>query len=75
VTLSEVQFVYGRSPHESEARALNVVRDVYGIRNLILNEKSRFIVVEYDSSRLTESDVCALLRAAGVPSSRDGHSG
>ena len=66
MTLLEVEFGYGRPPNESEARALNDVRDVYGMRNLVLDEKSRSIHVEYDASRLRKSDICALLRAAGV---------
>jgi hypothetical protein len=66
VTLSEVEFTYDTAPSESEARALDDVRVVYGIRNLIVREKSRCIAVEYDASRLKESEVCALLRAAGV---------
>lgn len=65
MTPIDTVFYYGSVPGELEIRALHEVREVYGIRQLVPNEKSRSIRVEYDASRLTENDVAALLREAG----------
>ncbi len=61
----EVTFFYGAPPGEAEARAFDQVRRVYGIRDLRLDEQRRAIEVEYDASRLSESDIAALLAEAG----------
>jgi len=53
-------------PGEAETRALHEVREVYGIRQLAPDEKTNSIMVEYDASRLSGSDVAALLREAGI---------
>jgi hypothetical protein len=47
-------------------RALDSVRDIYGIRKLKLNEKDGIVRVEYDASRLKEPVVASLLRKAGL---------
>ena len=59
-------FFYGSSPGERGLRALDNIRDVYGIRQLSLDPRGRAIRVEYDASRLTRNDVGALLREAGI---------
>ncbi len=61
----EITFFYGAPPGEAEARAFDQVRRVYGIRNLRLDEQRRAIEVEYDASRLNESEIAALLAEAG----------
>jgi hypothetical protein len=66
MTPLDTTFYYGRAPGEAEMRALHEVREVYGIRRLVPDEKARLIRVEYDASRLTEDDVAALLREAGI---------
>jgi len=66
VTPIETTFYYGRPPAEAEVRALHDVREVYGIRRVQADDRSRAIRVEYDASRLTESDIVALLRQAGI---------
>ena len=65
MTTLDVTFFYGVPPGEAEARALDEVRRVYGIRVLRLDEERRAIEVEYDASRLSESDIAALLAEAG----------
>jgi hypothetical protein len=65
VTTLDVTFFYGAPPGEAEARALDQVRRVYGVRDLRLDEQRRAIAVEYDASRLNESDLAALLAKAG----------
>ena len=65
MTTLDITFFYGAPPGEAEARAFDRVRRVYGIRDLRLDEQRRAIEVEYDASRLNESDVAALLAEAG----------
>ncbi len=66
MTALDVVFRYGSPPGESEMRALNNMREVYGIRRILLDEKQQTIRVEYDASRLTEGIVAGLLRRAGI---------
>ena len=66
MTLVNGNFQYGSSPKESNWRAIDDIRDVYGIYRLSFDDKSHTIRVEYDASRLTKCTVAALLRDAGV---------
>ena len=66
MTAVEVAFRYGSPPGQREMRALDAVRDVYGIRRITFNEKEHAIRVEYDATRLKEDVVASLLRRAGV---------
>jgi hypothetical protein len=66
MTQLEVRFRYGSTPGEKEMRALDALRDVYGIRRISFDEKERMVRVEFDASRLKEPAVAALLRRAGV---------
>jgi hypothetical protein len=66
MTQLEVSFRYGSVPGEREMRALDSVRDVYGIRRLSFDPPGRIIRVEYDASRLKEPVVASLLRNAGI---------
>jgi hypothetical protein len=62
----EVSYRYPNPPNEAVMRALDSVREVYGIRKMNLNEKERIARVEYDASRLKEPVVANLLRKAGL---------
>ncbi len=66
MTALDVVFRYGTPPGESEMRAMNRMREVYGIRRILLDKKQQTIRIEYDASRLTEAIVAGLLRRAGV---------
>ena len=66
MTQLEVRFRYGATPGESELRALDTLRDVYGIRRVTFDEKDCIVRVEFDASRLKEPAVAALLRRAGI---------
>ena len=66
MTALDVVFRYGTPPSPRELRALDGVRDVYGIRRLSFNERDRTVRVEYDASRLNDSVVAGLLRDAGL---------
>lgn len=59
-------FFYNAPPGERVLRALDNVREVYGIRQILLDAKACAVRVEYDASRLTRDDVGALLREAGI---------
>jgi len=66
VTPVETTFHYGSPPGQAEVRALHEVREVYGIRRVQTDDRNSAIHVEYDASRLTENDIAALLREAGI---------
>jgi len=66
MTMMEVSFRYENSPTEAIMRAIDSVREVYGVRKVSLNEKERIARVEYDASRLKEPVVAHLLRKAGL---------
>jgi hypothetical protein len=66
MTQMEVSFRYGAVPGEREMRALDTIRDVYGIRRLSFDSVGRVIRVEYDASRLKEPVVASLLKRAGI---------
>jgi hypothetical protein len=66
MTAVDVYFRYGRTPTTAEMRALDRVREVYGIRRIKINEKDQTLRVEFDASRLKEDTVAALLRRAGL---------
>ena len=66
MTTIEVSFRYANSPTEAVMRAIDSVREVYGIRQVSLNQAERIARVEYDASRLKEPVVANLLRKAGL---------
>ena len=66
MTQMEVLYRYGVAPGEAEMRALDNVREVYGVRGIRFNEKERSVRVEYDASRFKEPVIAALLRQAGI---------
>ena len=47
-------------------RALDSVREVYGIQRTQFNEKEHIVRVLFDASRLNEDAVASLLRQAGL---------
>jgi hypothetical protein len=66
MTYLDVAFRYGASPGEREMRAIDGVREVYGVRKIEFDEKQRNVRVEFDASRLNEDAVAKLLRQAGI---------
>ena len=66
MTLLDLTFSYGSPPGERQLRALDEVREVYGVRCISFDEKAHTIRVEYDASRLSENDIAALLRDAAI---------
>jgi len=66
MTSLDVVFRYGRQPEAQELRAIDSLREVYGIRSVKFNEKEQTVRVDFDASRMNEDTVAALLRRAGV---------
>jgi len=66
MTYLEVVFRYGAAPGESALRAIDGMREVYGVRRVQFNEPERTVRVEFDASRLKTEAVARLLRQAGV---------
>lgn len=66
MTQLEVSYRYDATPGESAMRAIDNLREVYGIRRIAFNEKEKTVRVEFDASRLQEPTVAGLLRRAGV---------
>ncbi len=66
MTYLEVVFRYGAAPGENELRAIDSMREVYGIRRVQFSESERTVRVEFDASRLKADAVARLLRQAGV---------
>jgi len=66
MTQLEVAYRYGVTPGEAEMRALDSVREVYGIRRISFDPKERIVRVEFDASRFKEPVIAGLLRQAGL---------
>ncbi|HEU5341305.1 hypothetical protein [Edaphobacter sp.] len=66
MTQLDVLYRYGAPPTEAATLALGKVREVYGVRRLVVNEAEKTVRVEYDASRLNQSVIHQLLRRAGL---------
>jgi hypothetical protein len=66
MTYLEAAYRYQTPPGEAELRAIDTIREVYGILRLQFNEKERSVRVLFDASRLTSDAVVRLLRQAGI---------
>lgn len=66
MTYLDVMYRYGALPGESEMRAIDGMREVYGVRAVVFNEKERTVRVEFDASRFKEDVVASMLRQAGI---------
>ena len=66
MTQLEVAYRYVTPPTEATMRALDNVREVYGVRQITFNEAERIVRVEFDASRFKEPVVAGLLRRTGL---------
>jgi hypothetical protein len=66
MTYLEVVFRYCASPGESELRAIDGMREVYGVRRVKFDERERTVRVEFDASRMKVDAIAKLLRQAGI---------
>jgi hypothetical protein len=66
MTTVEVAFRYDKKPGPEELCAIDALREVYGIRRVVFNEKESTVRVEFDASRMKEDTIAGLLRQAGI---------
>lgn len=66
MTYLEAVYRYQSPPGEKELRAIDTVREVYGIQRIQFNEAQRTVRVLFDASRFKEEVVARLLRQAGL---------
>ena len=66
MTYLDVVFRYGATPGETELKAIDAMREVYGVRSVRFSEKDQTVRIEYDASRLKQDAVAKLLRQAGI---------
>lgn len=66
MTYLDVVYPYGAAPGETELRAIDGMREVYGIRGVQFNETDRSVKVGFDASRMKPQAVAKLLRQAGI---------
>jgi hypothetical protein len=66
MTYLEAAFRYQTTPGERELRAIDGIREVYGIQRIQFNEQERAVRVLFDASRLKAEAVARLLRQAGI---------
>ena len=66
MTYLDVMYRYVSPPSERVMRAIDSVREVYGIRRIGFQEENRTVRVEFDASRLQEDAIAKLLRQAGL---------
>jgi hypothetical protein len=66
MTQMEVAYRYSNPLSEAAMRAIDSMREVYGVRRIRFNEKEQIVRVEYDASRFKEPVVARLLRGAGL---------
>lgn len=66
MTYLEAAFRYQTPPGEVELRAIDSVREVYGIQRIQFDEKERTVRVRFDASRLKGAAVDRMLRQAGI---------
>jgi hypothetical protein len=66
MTYLEVAYRYQTAPGEKEVRAIDSVRDVYGIQRIQFKPAEHTVSVLFDASRMKEDNVAQLLRQAGL---------
>lgn len=66
MTQLEVLYRYERHPSEGAMFALGKMREVYGVRRILLDQQWNTIRVEYDATRLNKAVVYELVRRAGI---------
>ncbi len=66
MTTVDVTYHFAAPPREASVLALASLREVYGIRQMRVDERARLIHIEYDATRLTDQIVRQLLRRTGI---------
>lgn len=66
MTYLDMVFSYASQPGETELRAIDSMREVYGILRVLFDEKNKTVQVRFDASRMKRDAVAKLLRQAGI---------
>ncbi len=66
MTAVDVVYRFGKPPNDLELKAIDSLREVYGIRKISFEEAESSVRVEYDATRMNEDSVAALLRRTGL---------
>lgn len=66
MTYLEAAYRYQTPPGEAALRAIDSVREVYGIQRIKFDEKERTVRVLFDASRMKSDTVARLLRQSGI---------
>ena len=66
MTTVDIAFQCRMTPTERQMIALDLLREVYGVRKTSFEETKGTIRIEYDVSRLTLADIAALIHGAGI---------
>lgn len=66
MTAVDIAFQCRMTPTERQMTALDLLHEVYGVRQISFEEKKGSIRIEYDVSRLTPADIAALVHGAGI---------
>lgn len=66
MTAVDIAFQCRATPTERQMIALDLLREVYGVRKTSFREKNATNQIEYDISRLTPPDIAALVHGAGI---------
>ena len=66
MTHLDVAYPYLSPPGEATMRALDGMREVYGVRRISFDQAARIVRVEFDASRLKEPAIAGLLRSTGL---------
>jgi hypothetical protein len=67
MTFLEVCYRYAGKLTAAQMRRLGELTGVYGLRRIRVEEGRSLIYVEFDASRLKETEAVGLLRGAGIP--------
>ena len=66
MTLVELTYRLQVPLRPEQFRALGTLANAYGLRRFRVNEQLQQISIEYDASRLRESQVARILRQSGI---------
>jgi hypothetical protein len=67
MTLLEITFELHSAPSFEQLERLGAFANTYGLRRFRVDEKQKHLTLEYDASRLRETQVAHVLGKAGIP--------
>ena len=67
MTLLEITYELHSPPSSEQLQRLGEFANTYGLRRFRVDEKQNHLTLEYDASRLRETQVAHVLGKAGIP--------